>query len=73
LEWIVFIHQDRRSCDGAVIAFEVKANERVTGGDFKSLRKLCDALRDRFVAGVVFSLGARSFTYEDRLHVMPVD
>lgn len=33
--------------DGAVVAFEVKANEHTTG--------------------------RRSFTYEDHMHVMPID
>ena len=37
------------------------------------LRKLREALGDRFVAGIALTLGARSFTYEDRLYVMPVD
>jgi predicted AAA+ superfamily ATPase len=59
--------------DGGVIAFEVKANERVTGRDFKGLRKLRAALGSRFIAGVAFSTGARSYTYEERLHVLPVD
>lgn len=59
--------------DGRVLAFEVKANERVAGGDLKGLRKLRDALGERFIAGVAFSTGARSYTYEERLHVMPID
>jgi hypothetical protein len=56
-----------------VLAFEVKANERVAGEEFKGLRKLRSALGDRFIAGVAFSTGTRSYTYDDRLHVMPVD
>ncbi|MBT0772817.1 DUF4143 domain-containing protein [Kineosporia sp. J2-2] len=59
--------------DGGVLAFEVKANERVAGNDLQGLRKLREALGDRFLAGVALSTGYRSFTYEDRLHVMPVD
>ncbi|SDT60391.1 ATP-binding protein [Actinoplanes derwentensis] len=59
--------------DGRVLAFEVKANERVTGADLKGLRTLRDALGDRFIAGVALSTGLRSFTYEDRIHIMPVD
>ncbi|GAA3636018.1 ATP-binding protein [Kineosporia mesophila] len=59
--------------DGQVLAFEVKANERVTGNDLKGLRKLRELLGDRFLAGVALSTGRRSFTYEDRLHIMPVD
>jgi len=59
--------------DGRVLAFEVKANERVSGTDLKGLRKLRNALGDRFIAGVAFSTGLRSYTFEDRLHVMPLD
>lgn len=59
--------------DGQVLAFEVKANERVSGTDLKGLRKLRDALGEKFIAGVALSTGLRSFTYEDRIHIMPVD
>jgi predicted AAA+ superfamily ATPase len=59
--------------NGQVLAFKVKANERVSGADLKGLRTLRDTLGDRFVAGVALSTGLRSFTCEDRLHVMPVD
>ena len=59
--------------DGRVLAFEVKANERISGADFKGLRKLRNALGDRLVAGVVLHTGVRSYTLEDRLHVMPLD
>ncbi len=59
--------------DGRILAFEVKANERVSGSDLKGLRALRGALGDRFIAGVAFSTGARSYSYDDRLYVMPVD
>lgn len=59
--------------DGSVLGFEVKAGERITGSDFRGLRKLRDALGTRFIAGVALSLGPRSYSYEDRLHVIPVD
>ena len=58
---------------GHVLGFEVKAHERITGSDLKGLRKLREALGERFIAGVVLSTGSRSFTPEDRLHVMPID
>jgi hypothetical protein len=45
--------------DGRVLAFEVKANERVSGRDLKGLRKLRDALGDRLIAGVALSTGLR--------------
>ncbi len=59
--------------DGSVLAFEVKANERVTGSDLSGLRSLREAVGSRFLAGVALSTGSRSYTYEDRLHVMPID
>lgn len=59
--------------DGSIVAFEVKANERVSDRELKGLRTLRDALGDRFVAGVALSTGTRSFTYEDRIHVCPLD
>ena len=59
--------------DGRLLAFEVKANERVGAADFRGLSKLRDALGDRLIAGVVLTTGARSYTYADQLHVLPVD
>ena len=59
--------------DGRVLAFEVKAKERISGSDFKGLRKLRNALGDRLIAGVVINSGVRSYTFENRLHVMPLD
>jgi predicted AAA+ superfamily ATPase len=59
--------------DGGVLAFEVKANERIAGKDLRGLGKLRDAVGDRFIAGIAFSTGARSYSVEDRLHVMPID
>jgi len=59
--------------DGSVIAFEVKASERAPGPDFRGLAQLRDALGKRFAGGVIFTTGSRSYTYDDRLHVMPID
>lgn len=59
--------------DGQVLALEVKTNERIAGTDLGGMRKLRDLLGDRFIAGVALSTGPRSYTYEDRLHVMPID
>lgn len=59
--------------DGRVLAFEVKAGERVSGKDLTGLRKLRDSLGARFIGGVALSLGSRSYTYAEGLHVMPVD
>lgn len=59
--------------DGALAALEVKAAERVRDSDFRSLRKLREALGDRFLGGVVLHLGQHAYTHEDRLHALPVD
>lgn len=59
--------------DGRVLAFEVKAAERVPGADFQGLTRLRDTLGDRFLGGIVLHLGSRPYTYEDRLHVLPLD
>ena len=59
--------------DGAVIAFEIKAAARAPGQAFKGLRKLRDAVGDAFLAGIVLYTGQRAYTYQDRLHVLPID
>jgi predicted AAA+ superfamily ATPase len=59
--------------DGQVVAFEVKANERATGPAFTGLQQMRDALGSRFRAGVVLTTGRRTYTYTDRIHVMPID
>jgi len=59
--------------DGALIAFEVKGAGRVSHADFGPLRKLREATGDSFIAGVVLYTGARSYTSDDRLHVLPLD
>lgn len=59
--------------DGSTVALEVKAGARVTGRDLGGLRVIRDALGDAFVAGVALHTGSRSYTAEDRIHVLPVD
>ena len=59
--------------DGAILAFEVKAAGRVPGENFRPLRKLRTAAGEAFLAGIALYTGTRSYNYEDRLHVMPVD
>lgn len=59
--------------DGAIAGVEVKGGERVSEKDFRGLRKLRDALSDRFLGGVVLHLGHHAYTAEDRLHALPVD
>lgn len=59
--------------DGGVVGFEVKAGTRIAAEDLAGLRKLRRSLGDRFIGGVVVYTGERAFTFEDRIHVMPVD
>lgn len=59
--------------DGTVLALEVKASERAPGPDFRGLRQLRDAVGPRFAGGIILTTGSRSYTYADRLHVMPID
>ncbi|MCC5953655.1 MAG: ATP-binding protein [Acidimicrobiia bacterium] len=61
------------SDDGDVVAFEVKAAQRVDSRGLAPLRKLRDAVGPAFVAGVALHLGELSYTADDRLHVLPVD
>lgn len=58
---------------GTVSAIEVKASGTVTDHDFAGMRTLRDKLGDTFVGGAVVNLGQRSYTYDDRLHVIPLD
>ncbi len=59
--------------DGRVAAIEVKSGSRVPAHALAGLRLLRDKLQDRFVAGVALYTGERSYTYDDRIHVLPVD
>lgn len=59
--------------DGSILAFEVKAGSRVPGEALRPLRKLRDATGSKFHAGIALSTGERAYTYEDRIHVMPID
>lgn len=59
--------------DGSIVAFEVKAGSRIPGGDLAGMRKLRDALGDHFIGGVALYTGEHAYTYEDRIHIMPID
>lgn len=59
--------------DGRIIAIEVKAGTRIAGKDLSGLKALRDELGDAFVAGVALHTGQRSYSPEDRIHVIPVD
>jgi len=59
--------------DGAFIAFEVKASQRVGSRDLAPLRKLRDATGGAFVAGIALTMGVQSYEAEERLHVRPIE
>lgn len=59
--------------EGAIAGVEVKASSTVADTDFRGLRLLRDRLGDDFLGGAVVNLGQRAYTYENRLHVIPLD
>lgn len=59
--------------DGCVVGFEVKAGSRISGTDLDGLRKLRSAAGTNFVGGIVLNTGPRSYTAEERIHVLPID
>jgi uncharacterized protein len=59
--------------DGGVLAFEVKAAAQVAERDMRHLRKLRDALGERFLGGIALYTGANAYNFADRLHVIPID
>lgn len=59
--------------DGCVVAIEVKAAGRVSGPELRPLTHLRDKLGEAFLGGAVLYLGQRSYNFEDRIFVVPVD
>ena len=57
---------------GHVAGVEVKASATVTAADFRGLRKLKDAARKRFAAGVVLYDGETTVGFGDGLYAVPV-
>jgi predicted AAA+ superfamily ATPase len=58
--------------DGRVAGVEVKAAQTVTAADVRHLAWLRDGLGERFVAGLVFYLGAETVPFGDRLFAVPL-
>lgn len=59
--------------DGQRLAgIEVKASATVTPADFKGLRKLKEAVAERFAAGVVLYDGESTVPFGDRLFAVPI-
>jgi predicted AAA+ superfamily ATPase len=60
------------SYDGRTAGIEVKASSRVSQQDLRGLRMLRDKLGGAFTGGVLLNLGERSYTIDERIHVLPV-
>jgi uncharacterized protein len=80
-ETIVFSHfrdKDKVEIDfvlesgNHITGIEVKASATVTGDDFKGLRKLQDAVQERFVAGVVLYDGGAIVPFGSNLYAVPL-
>lgn len=59
-------------CKGKIAGVEVKASSTVTGDDFKGLRKLQQAVENRFVAGVVMYDGEAVVPFGNQLYAVPI-
>ena len=59
--------------DGAVFGIEIKAGERVRQDYMSGLLRLREEAGSRFVAGILLNTGTRSYRFDDKIYVMPVD
>ncbi len=57
---------------GQIAGIEVKAAATVTAADFRGLRKLKDAARRKFTAGVVLYDGETSAGFGEGMHAIPI-
>lgn len=80
-ESIIFSHfrdKDKVEIDvvlesrGRVAGVEVKAAATVTNDDFKGLRKLQDAVKEKFAAGVVLYDGGAVVPFGNNLYAVPI-
>ena len=58
--------------DGKVAAIEVKAGSRAPRAGLDAIMKLRRRLGSQFLAGVVLYTGARAYTVDDRIHIVPL-
>ena len=56
----------------ATAGVEVKASGTVVNADFKGLRKLQDALGEKFAGGALLYTGDRVMPFGDKLHAVPL-
>lgn len=64
----IVVENDR----GALVGLEVKAGATVNTGDFKGLRKLAHASRNRFMLGAVLYDGESTVSFGERLFAAPI-
>lgn len=64
----IVVENDR----GALVGLEVKAAATVSTGDFKGLRKLAHASRNRFMLGAVLYDGESTVSFGERLFAAPI-
>jgi predicted AAA+ superfamily ATPase len=60
------------STTGNIVAIEVKTAIPPSASDWRSLAKIRDATRSRFLCGVVFYPGQRTISISDRLWAVPI-
>ena len=59
--------------EGGIVGFEIKASNSVKGEGLNGLRKLKKITGTNFLGGVALYTGVRSYTYEPKIHVLPLD
>lgn len=64
----IVVENDR----GALVGLEVKAAATVNSGDFKGLRKLAHASRNRFMLGAVLYDGESTVSFGERMFAAPI-
>ena len=64
----IVVENDR----GALVGLEVKAAATVSAGDFKGLRKLANASRNRFMLGAVLYDGETTVSFGERMFAAPL-
>ncbi|GAB6113248.1 ATP-binding protein [Desulfomicrobium salsuginis] len=59
-------------CGGRIAGVEVKASSTVTANDFKGLRKLQQAVENRFAAGIIMYDGEAVVPFGNQLYAVPI-
>jgi len=64
----IVVESDR----GDLVGFEVKASATVNAGDFKGMRKLANASRERLTLGAVLYDGESIVSFGERMYAVPI-